>query len=91
MNYDYGIYAWPTQSIILTDSIFADNKLAISLNVHGASSIGHVVRDDVITIKDSTLIGQSSAFDCDAGDMSPWHAAQYPDSRPPKHPKGWIL
>ncbi|XP_066933159.1 fibrocystin-L-like [Clytia hemisphaerica] len=88
MNYDYGVYAWPSQSIILTNSIFADNKLAVSLNVHGASSIGHAIRDDVITIKDSVLIGQSSAFDCAAGDLVPWHAEQYPDSRPPKHPKG---
>ena len=84
MNYDYRIYTWPTRSIIL-----ADNKLAVSLKSMVKVILATWLRDDVITIKDSILIGQPSVFDCDAGNIVPWHARQYPDSRPPKHPKGW--
>ena len=48
-----------------------------------------MARPDVIKIENTTLIGwSSSGFDCDESEQVPWHAAKYPDSRPPKHPKG---
>ena len=85
-NYDYGIYAWPDKSVIITDSVFVDNKISLSLQVFGPNPLSHTSRDNKITVKDSLFVGMSDIFDCTQDTTEPWHVQKTPNtpgSRPP--------
>ena len=75
-NLDYGIYAWPDKSIVIENTVLVDNKVSIYAGVVGPHPLTHRTRDDIVTVKNSLMIGKSSNFDCLNDNIVPWHAAQ---------------
>ena len=84
-NYDYGIYVWTNKNILVTDSVFADNKVNFYVNSFGPNPLSHQSRDNVITVQNSLLIGRSGNFHCERDNVMPWHATktQGRSQRPP--------
>ena len=87
-NYDYGIYSWPDKSIVVTDSVFVDNKISLSLQVFGPNPVAHQSKDNKITVKDSLFVGMSDTFDCTQDTTEPWHVQKSPNSHGSRPPGG---
>ena len=87
-NYDYGIYSWPDRSIVVTDSVFVDNKISLSLQVFGPNPVAHQSKDNKITVKDSLFVGMSDTFDCTQDTTEPWHVQKSPNSHGSRPPGG---
>eukprot|EP00794_Sanderia_malayensis_P001202 gene1202-575_t len=73
-NYDYGIFAWPTSSIIVSLCTFADNTDNLFLNVAKPPSLSHRRIDKFIEVRDSLVIGVSPSYDCVSDNNQPYPA-----------------
>ena len=86
-NLDFGIYAWPSKSVMVRNMIFADNKIALYTNVGTPNSIRHEYADQTVSVENSLVVGQSSNFECADNDIIPHHSTFYPTRRSPR-PRG---
>eukprot|EP00794_Sanderia_malayensis_P006712 gene6712-7474_t len=89
-NYDYGIFAWPTSSIIVSLCTFADNTDNLFLNVAKPPSLSHRRIDKFIEVRDSLVIGVSPSYDCVSDNNQPYPATML-GSRGRKSPTGGMI
>ena len=73
---------------ILTNKVFADNKISVHGGVAGPTSLSHIARDNTFTVRDSLFIGQSDNFHCTRDAVIPHHSTFYPGRRSPRAPGG---
>ena len=77
-NLDYGIFVWHREKdIVVSDCVLADNGVGLALNVYGPASVNHQMKDNVIVVRNSILIGQSDNFNCSLDQVIPYHANIY--------------
>ena len=79
---DYGIYAWPDKSIVVSNLILVDNKISLGLHVFGPNPLSHQARNNTITVQNSLLIGKSTNFDCVKDNVLPYQATVYSHRSP---------
>jgi len=73
---------------VISDSVFVDNKVSLALHVFGPPAVSHRTKDNMITVQNSLLIGQSTNFDCVTDKKIPYHASKYMWRRSPRPPGG---
>uniref|UniRef100_A0A7M5XJA2 G8 domain-containing protein n=2 Tax=Clytia hemisphaerica TaxID=252671 RepID=A0A7M5XJA2_9CNID len=86
--FDFGFYLWPNQSVLIKDSIVADNKISVFANVAGPNVIKHEYADHKITFENMLFVGQTDNFDCEKDNAAPFNAAFHSDSRSPRAAEG---
>jgi len=79
---------WPNNTIIIKNSIVADNKIGLFSNVAGPNPITHDHADNKIIYQDMLVVGQTSNFDCHGDNQPPFHASFLPSGRSPRAPTG---
>lgn len=63
-NLDYGIFAWPVCSIIISKLRAVDNRVNVFPNVHGPHILTHKTENKFFILRDSLLVGTSPGYDC---------------------------
>ena len=86
--FDFGFYLWPNQSVLIKDSIVADNKISVFANVAGPNVIKHQYADHKITFENMLFVGQTNNFDCAKDNQAPFNAAFHNNDRSPRAAEG---
>ena len=79
---------WPDKSVVIRDSIVADNKISLFANIGGPNVINHEFADNKIVYEDMLLVGQSSNYDCTIDETSPFSSSFKTFIRSPRAAKG---
>lgn len=81
---------WPDRSMIIRESIVADNKISLFSNIAGPSPIRHEFLDNKITYEDMIVIGQSTNYDCTIDEVPPFAASFKMSIRSPRAGSGTL-
>ncbi len=79
--YHYGIFAFTTASVVISDALLANNYAATFLVVIGPPSLSHVLGDKSVTIESSTIVSATSQFECELDmDVNAPEISKHPNS-----------
>lgn len=66
--YHYGIFAYSTASVMVSDALLANNVVGVFAVVIGPPALSHVLGDKTVNIESSTIVSATSQFDCEEDD-----------------------
>ena len=69
--HQFGLIAYSSAAVMVTNSRFINNKAAIYTNVIGPASLSHVIAQKAVTVDNVLLLSRSAAFTCDDDAITP--------------------
>jgi plastocyanin len=77
--YRFGLFAYSTASVMVTNSLFVNNKAGIHANVMGPRALSHLIGNKFVTISNIQIMSRSVDFTCEDDSIVP-DVARHPKS-----------
>lgn len=87
-NIDYGVFSYPTFSVILDNVIAVDNTVGVFPYVWGPRALTHVTADKFVILRNSLIVGTSPNYDCADYNTVPYARIPYQGIGAKKAPGG---